>query len=200
MTAVAFDPDRHEYRVAGRLVPNVTRILGSLYDFSSVPPAVLEQKRAIGVAVHRAIEFDLADDLDDATIDHRIEGYIAAWRKYRRERKYRHVHSERRVFHPGFNYAGTLDLFGHGLGYRNKPAPLLIDLKTTFDVHPAVALQTAAYQNALAVEYPAAKTSERMALQLKPDGNYREHWFQDPKDWPVFLAFLTTENWKGLHQ
>jgi hypothetical protein len=199
MDCLTFDPVAHQYRLDGRVIPGVTSVLAPLYDLSAIPRDVLERKRQIGEAVHRAIELDLANDLDDATIDPAIVGYLDAWRRYRRERRYEPIASERRVVHPQFRYAGTLDLFGRALNRAGRFVPVLMDLKTTFDVHPAVALQTAAYKNALMLELREAGKSERMALQLKPGGTYHEEWFADPKDWPTFLSFVTTHNWKATH-
>lgn len=198
--AIAFDAATHTYRVNGRLTPNVTRILEPLYDFSGIPRDVLERKKQIGEAVHRAIEFDLLNDLDDSTIDPQIAGYIAAWRLYRVEREYKHALSECRVAHLAFGYAGTLDLYGEArLKRASKRGLVVIDLKTTFDIHPAVALQTAAYRAALAFENKSAAKAARMALQLKPDGTYHEEWFEDESDFAIFLSFLQAHNWRATH-
>ena len=63
---LTFDPEKHEYRINGVLVPSVSQILAPLYDFSKIPRDVLERKRQIGTAIHKAIELDLLGDLDVA--------------------------------------------------------------------------------------------------------------------------------------
>lgn len=198
---IEFAEEGHEYRVDGRRVPSVTQVLAPLYDLDAIPPAVLSHKRAIGQAVHRAIEFDLQDDLDEATLHPEVAPYMAGWRKWRIDRGFESFASEKRVAHPIYGYAGTLDLHGRItkklFPEKHAPGETVIDLKTTFDIADAVGLQLAAYQNALG---PQAKSDKRLALQLKPDGTYFERWFADPKDWPVFLAFLTCMNWKEIHK
>lgn len=201
---IEFNAERHEYRVDGRLVPNVTSILAPLYDLDGIPRAVLERKRAIGQAVHRAIELELQDDLDESTVHEDVAPYLPAWRRWRVDRGFELIASERKVAHPLYGYAGTLDLRGRLTikfpREKAAPGPATIDLKTTFEVKDPVGLQLAAYQGAEAAGGdPAAKRDRRLALQLKPDGTYVERFFDDPKDWPVFLSFLTCHNWKEIH-
>lgn len=198
---IEFAEEGHEYRVDGRRVPSVTQVLAPLYDLDCIPAAVLAHKRAIGQAVHRAIEFELQDDLDETTLHPEVAPYMAGWRKWRIDRGFELIASEKRVAHLVYGYAGTLDLRGRLTKKfpreRTVPGPTIIDLKTTFDIADAIGLQLAAYKNAYGAE---AHGDKRLALQLKPDGTYREKFFDDPKDWPVFLAFLTTKNWKELHK
>lgn len=200
---LTFDRARHAYALNGRAIPSVTQVLEPLYDFASIPRETLERKRQIGSAVDFAITLDLENDLDEGSIAPEVEGYIAGWRKYRADRQYQHVAAQRKVCHPTYGVAGTLDLFGMTLRERKRESYELvhavIDVKATFDMHPAVRLQTAAYQTMLGLEVPAAAEACRMGLQLKPDGTYEEHWFDDPRDWAVFLAYLTTRNWAALN-
>jgi hypothetical protein len=198
---LTFDRERHEYRLDGRLVPSVTQVLAPCYDFANIPAEVLARKRALGQAVHRAIEFDLEGDLDESTIAAEIAPYVEAWRRFRADREYQPLLSEHRVVHAKFGYAGTLDLFGTTLREvkprKFKRVHALIDIKNTFVVARAVGLQTVAYREALKASHggPGVADAHRMALQLRPDATYDEHWFDSPKDFPVFLNFLATHNW-----
>src|ERR1019366_315802 len=67
-----FDEKRHIYRnTKGTIVPSTTQVFSILgcNDFEGVPPDVLEWKRIYGTAVHRAIEFLVAGDLDWDSLD-----------------------------------------------------------------------------------------------------------------------------------
>jgi len=187
---IELDPLRHVYRLDGNIVPNVTRVLLDLYDWGPVIPEVLEHKRQIGIAVHRAIELDLADDLDRESLDLAIEGYFDAWVKFRRETRFQCHLSECWVASRKFGYAGTLDLAGVFNGVQ-----ALIDIKCTHEVHPAAALQTAAYLRA-ATEMGFIRQARRFALYLRSKGNYRLEPHIDQNDYPVFLACLSRYNWR----
>ena len=160
---IELDQAQHVYRLDGAVVPNVTRILGDLYSWDSIPPDALERKRQIGSAVHRAIELDLADDLDPASLDTQVEGYFEAWRRFRREKRLHCYLSECWVASKKFRYAGTLDLAGKMDGVE-----VLIDIKCTAQAHPASALRTAAYLHA-ATEMGFKRRARRFALYLQPD-------------------------------
>jgi len=193
-----FDAASHTYTLGEEVLPSVTTVLRQFYDFSMVAPDVLERKRQIGVAVHKAIELDLAGDLDDASLAPDWAGYFGAWRKFMRETGLTDADFgaiERPLHHPTYKFAGTPDLtlcLDRAWG--------VLDMKTTYDLHPAVALQTAAYrelENAN-VKNGEHKIERRYALRLRENGTYRLDEFKDRGDWGVFLAALTVHNyWKG---
>jgi hypothetical protein len=188
------DPVAHRYRLDGAEVPSVTQVLRGLYDFSDLRPGVLEHKRQIGEALHRAIELDLKDDLDISTLDPGLVGYFDGWTRFRRETRFEYLLSERQVASKKFRYAGTLDMGGLIDG-----AESLIDGKTTAALHPAVALQTAAYLNAASEMGLIRSNARRYALRLKPDGTYVLDQHSDRNDFAVFLSCLSLHNWKNRH-
>jgi len=190
---IELDPARHLYRLDGKVVPNVTRVLGDLYDWSLVAPEILEHKRQIGAAVHRAIALDLEDDLDPASLDPQLEGYFEAWRRFRRETRFHCSLSECWVASKKFRYAGTLDFAGSLEG-----SDVLIDAKST-EPHPGTSLQTAAYLHA-ACETGLLSRAKRFALYLKPEGAYRLEPHVNQNDFPVFLACLSRYNWRSSHR
>jgi hypothetical protein len=66
---------------------------------------------------------------------------------------------ERRVFHPGDFYCGTLD----GVFARPSGLVVLIDIKLGDPFDAAAHLQTAAYQAAFAIDHPDIAIHERWA-------------------------------------
>ena len=187
---IDFDAARHLYRINGAVVPNVTRVLADLYDWDSVPAQTLERKRQIGSAVHRAIELDIQDNLDESSIDPQAAGYFEAWRRFGKEKRFACHLAERQVGSWRFRYAGTLDLAGDMSG-----ADVLIDIKTTYQLHPGSGLQTAAYLYAASEMQLIGASAKRFALRLQADGAYRIQPHQDKNDFPVFLACLSRHNW-----
>ena len=67
-----FDEKFHRYRnTKGTIIPSTTQVFSILgcNDFDGVPADVLEWKRNYGRAVHKAIEFLVAGDLDWDSLD-----------------------------------------------------------------------------------------------------------------------------------
>ena len=57
---VEFDSEEHIYKVDGKIIPNVSTILGTTLfknKYGDVPLEVLEKARMFGSEVHNAIEF-----------------------------------------------------------------------------------------------------------------------------------------------
>jgi hypothetical protein len=187
---LTFDKERHAYAVDGVPVPSVTQVLAPLYDYSRVNRDVLAAKAELGTAVHAACELDDAGDLDEASVHELVRPYLDGYRAFKRDVVAGAIATELRVHHPLLRYAGTLDLLTE---FRGES--WLIDWKTPLSINPAVALQTVAYAQALPPEFQG-RSWKRAALQLKADGKYRLHEFNDPNDWPTFVAMLTVHRWK----
>ena len=189
ITVLEFDEAKHEYRWCGEVVPSVTQILKPLSDFSRIPPDVLERKRQIGTATHKAIELHLTGGVELESIDPAVLPYFNAFLRFEEENQFRMEQCETRVHHHLYRYAGTLDLIG-----PVKSGPLaLIDLKTAAEFSPAWGPQTAAYYQATA---PFAATMDRAALQLRDDGTYRYHRLTRAGDFATFLACLNIYNFQ----
>lgn len=201
---VTFEPLRHEYMLPnGTLVPSVTEILravGVSTDFEGLASLgrrvadAIDLKREIGHALHAdAHAFD-DDDLDWTTVDPRVEPYLRAWVTFRENTGLVPTVRERRVYHPVYGYAGTLDgIFALPAGRR-----ALVDIKTGDPDDSGCAYQTAAYLAAYVAEHPEHHEreliSERWGVQLVPDRAvpYRICRYTDWQDFPRFQAFLTT--------
>jgi hypothetical protein len=170
----------------------VTQVLGTLYDLDRIPHDVLEHKRQIGVALDALIELDLKDDLLEESIDPALEGYVKAWRLFRREKNFVPIELQRPVYSKTFRFAGTPDAWGSLDGHA-----ALIDWKTTYAMHPAVALQTAAYERAgheSTAGWP--RNMRRYGVQFKPDGTYNIVPYENKQDWGTFLSLLSVWNWR----
>jgi hypothetical protein len=193
-----FDEGTHRYWLDGRPVPSVTQVLApSRADLLAIPSDILERKRALGVAVHRATELiDLGEELDPDSLDETWLPYIAAWRKFRAEVDFQITHVERKVWHRQMRYAGTLDRFG----ILEKRWPTVIDVKCSAQLHPSYGPQLAAYARGHAhIEEPDREMEvryRRFVVQLKPDGTYRMPEYTNPLDWAGFAGLLAFNQWK----
>lgn len=193
---LTFDQDKHEYRWQGRIVPSVTQILKPLRDFSGIPAEVLIRKRDIGVALHAAVALDIGDDLDEDTVDEAVRPYLIAWREFRRENNLHQAdfgEVEQPMVHALHRYAGTPDL----TVFLNRRWSL-IDLKTETAIHPATAVQTAAYLE-MVNSRSGSKVLDRFGLQLRADGSYRLEQYKDKQDFNIFISLLNVHRWKESH-
>ena len=185
---LTFDEAAHAYRWNGLLVPSVTQILRPLYDFSAIHPAVLENKRQIGTAVHLTCELIDQGTLDAASISPEIAGYVVAYREFLQAKRPEWAMVEARHYNPSFQYAGTLDRAG------DMDGPALLDVKTGPE-SAAIGVQLAAYQKAANLP----PNTRRYSLHLRADGTYRLIEHTDRNDWPLFLSLLNLHNWKVKH-
>lgn len=189
--SLTFDSAKHEYRWRDEIVPSVTAVLSLVQDLSAIPPAVLERKRSIGVAVDRAITLSINDDLDESSVSPEWEGYFRGWQKFLTDYGvYRADFGEvqKPHYHAQFWFAGTPDLT-----LSLERIWWLLDVKTTYSVEPVHALQTAAYTELVNwnTQKGQAKLSKRGALYLKPNGTYHLEEHRARSDWLNFLACLT---------
>jgi hypothetical protein len=197
---LSFDEAAHQYFWQGKPVVNVTRVLKPLVDYSHIPDAVLETARRKGVAVHRMVELDAAGDLDTTTIPDWMQGCYRALCRFKDETGFEVWASERKLYHPNYQYAGTLDLVGLMPKLKNAQGPCLVDLKRSFYAGPVIGVQLAAYKEPWdKAEGKDMRIRHRFALRLDEDGKYRLEPFEDTADFSVFLSLLTIHNWKERH-
>jgi hypothetical protein len=208
---LTFDPVAHHYFWNGRRVPSVTQVLEPLFDWSSVPHAVLERKRQIGQAVHQAIHLELTVGVDPASIDPACVPYFAAWKRFCSECKFEPLLVEQRVYcnlgqllgkKRHLEYAGTPDEWGL---FQGEPA--LIDWKCSmFLNYEAVGSQTAAYLFALVHGHKIGSMADkRFAVKLMGDGRYKvERYRALDEDLQRFIFYLeqrrtAEEAWQQKH-
>lgn len=181
-----YKAETHQYFLDGDELPSVTRILAPLHDFLGIPPAVLQHAADRGKAIHRAIELDCANDLDDATLHPELVPYIKAWRKFFVDWEPEIISTEKQVYHAALRYAGTLDA-----KMRARGVLYYVDYKATAQLPPTASLQLKAYQTAdQELDGKNSEELKRAVLWLKKDGTYC--FVEQPDtDWPVFLQLLS---------
>jgi hypothetical protein len=194
---LTFDEPSHTYRYDGVVVPNVTRVIGHLTDYSHIPADALAKAQAEGKAVHRMVEMSCNGIL--GVIPEWMKPHREAWGKFLTETGFEPVLSEHKVYSPAHRCAGTLDLFGE---FRNIPSmkgAALIDVKRSFYGGPAIGLQLAGYDVLLRADKSMPRVWHRFALRLDKDGKYRLNEYEDRDDEAAFLACLQQYRWKQKH-
>ena len=104
-----FDPITHRYLDDnGGIIQATTKILRDAdlsHDFTGIDPWYADK----GHAVHSAAEFFDKGTLDLDSVDPQIEGYLDAYRAFRRDLPLDILGIEVRLWHPRYRYAGTID-------------------------------------------------------------------------------------------
>lgn len=144
-----FDEAKHIYRnESGIIVPSTTQVFAilGLSDFNGIPQDVLEWKRNYGIAVHRAIEFLVAGDLDWDSLDEAIIPAISGLEQFLKRVEYEHEAAEERRVHSlfGMEYGLTIDLKG-SIIHQGKRRKTVIDLKSGIKFSPSWGWQLGGY-------------------------------------------------------
>lgn len=200
--AITFDPEEHRYTIDDGVEESVTQVLSEcgISDFSGVDPDVLWWAQQRGTMVHRAAHFINQHNLDPATVDDRIAGYVEAWRAFRRDHELQVHHSEhivhRRLTIRGgavivpnrtdLHIIGTLDV----AGLIKKHGPIILDIKTGEETE-SWPIQLASY--AMAYTDRSRYTHKRLVTKLDRGGTYRLFWYpmrDFDRDWGKFYAAL----------
>lgn len=188
-----FNEEKHEYTAEGQNAPisSVTQILKLLSDryYRNINKAVLMQKAHLGTAVHKCIEYEIQGVLDYYSVKDEWQGYFKAFKEWQKIYNPEFIESEKKL---ACNlYAGTIDCI-----CKIQNEIYIIDWKTTEDLLPIVALQTAGYailvQNLK--EYKGQEI-KRGALQLKSDGKFKFEIYQDKNDYSIFEKLLDVYFW-----
>lgn len=158
-----FEEESHTYFWNGEVVPSVNQIL---QDIGIINTSFMRGGAERGKAVHLACQ--ILDEGDEVDVAPEIEGYVQAFRKFKRENYYKPILIEEKVYHHELNYAGTLDRTCLLNGYST-----LLDLKTSQSIQRYVGLQIIGYRLAL------GQPMRRATLQLKREGDYAIRYFDD---------------------
>jgi hypothetical protein len=183
-----FIEDTHTYLESGQVRVSCTQALtrAGLIDFSMVPDDILIPARDRGTGVHLCTEYiDRHGQCDPTWITDDYRPRVNAWNRFKTEsRIYITSIEERRIAQLGtVRYGMTFDRVGF-MG----PAPALIDIKTGM-ISPVAALQLALYECGLTGQ-PRLGYLRRLVVQLRADGTYRVHRFDDPTDLDIARAVL----------
>lgn len=189
---IIFDEASHRYFMDGVEYPSVSTVLQMFCDFSRIPKDVLEFKRKIGRAVHKAIELYESGTLDVDTVDDVVMPYLESWIKFKTVKPFRVIAAEQIVYSKKHRIAGRLDF---NVVFDESPDIWQIDAKCVAQMAPETALQTSAYV-ACWEEMGRDKIKRRGGLQLQPDGSIARLFpYTDKSDLPVFLNALNLFRW-----
>jgi hypothetical protein len=144
-----FDEKRHLYRnVKGTIVPSTTQVFSILgcNDFDGVPQDVLEWKRIYGTAVHKAVEFLVAGDLDWDSLDETIIPAVTGLEQKLKALQFKYEAAEEMRVHNlfGMEYGLTVDLRGT-IVHQGKTRNAVIDLKSGVKFSPTWRWQLGGY-------------------------------------------------------
>lgn len=156
-----FEEETHSYFLGAERLPGVTSILKPLYDFSAVPPDVLQRAALYGTAVHKTVELYLMGDLDETDLDPALALPLDGFKRWQDDHPDYNMDTadiEAPGYHPKLKYAGTPDLDGEDflIDLKSRPVNMLVD-----------PLQLAAY-NAF-----RGGDRDRFVLELRQDGTYQ---------------------------
>ncbi len=179
----------NRYVREGRKVWGVTDVIreaGAGVDFSMVPRAVLQAGIDRGNAVHTAIQFLAEDDLDRATVDPAIAGYVAAYEQFVVDTGYRPIVAEVPMYSSVYDLCGQPDQLGWFRTMR-----ILFDIKTASAPSPGpLGLQLAAYEHLCGVLWPREPLQRVYLFQPRADGTYRFRQVSTDRAWRVFQYCL----------
>lgn len=201
---LTFDEAPHRYYWNGTPVPSVTQIIAPLTSYAMVPADALELARQKGQAVHKLVELWAAGDLDEATLPEWMLPVYEWWLKFVSDSGIEILASERKVYHPTYRYAGTLDIKCRLRGFTGIG---IVDVKRSFLAGGAIGLQTAAYREAenVGARNNVDRVRWRAALRLREDAPYRLINDRDDPDifgkddFQVFASQLILNRWKEKH-
>lgn len=184
MPDLTFNPELHEYRIDGHVVPSVTQILSEagLVD----DRWYTEESQFRGRFVHLMTALDDQCELNEEMVHDEYLGYLKAWRRFKADTKCEILSIEERVCNSTYRYAGTTD---RRLTWNG---PLYIaDIKTGAPAwwHK---IQTAGYWICDGID-----AASRCTIYLNCDGTWKAR-IQDAHayDTDVFRAALTIANAK----
>lgn len=196
---LSFQAEPHTYFLPGGLrVPSVTQILeavGVSVDFEDIATrstwiaSRIEFKRRLGTAVHADCHAYDDDDLEFSLVHPDVLPFVRAWGVCRDNLRLHPVARERRVFHRGCFYCGTLD----GIFETPDGKRILIDIKTGDPESAAAHLQTAAYEAAYILDHQLETIDERWSVQLIPERKAQPYQITNysarPDSWRDFAKF-----------
>ena len=189
-----FDEKEHNYFIDEIKVPSVTQIIQDILpvDFRFVHPKLLERAKNFGKAVHKATELNDKGILDGLTVDEPLIAYLLAWQRFKEDFKVELRGVEIAMYSPKYMFAGTIDRVAVVNGVFT-----IIDIKTSSQISPTTALQTAGYRllNKGGLEPPWP--DNRLCVRLTAKGKYQVKEYNDEQDEKVFLSCLTLYHYKN---
>jgi hypothetical protein len=175
-----------------------------MVNYEFIKKEVLERKSAIGVAVHAAVQYLCEGCLDWNTVADEAMPYVVAAETWINEQGFKSEQQEGQgicVLPGGAAYGYMFDHLGTML-YKGRQRNVIMDLKTTVAISVTCKWQTAAYALA-APKLPAGERYLRCILQVKADGSFRPHYYEDRTDeasWQFLLFTAILGINEGLYE
>lgn len=197
--SLEFNPENHEYKLDGVVIPSVTQALKILSDeiYRGISEAVMAAAADRGVKVHLACELHDKGVLDEDQLDPVLAPYLAGWKKFLSETGFIVTHNEAKIWSESFRYAGTLDRVG--VFADKKQERVMIDIKARAKLTAETGPQLAGYKAAFEEMHPDRKIKKRFAVNLKKDGKYEMKEYSDRGDLKTFLSCLNIKTWRDKH-
>lgn len=193
-----FEAEKHIYRdMTGRVIPGNTTLLKEygIVNLDGVPQERLDFKSALGTAVHYATHLWDTGDLDESSLDPRIEPYFRAYQKFREITGFEARFTELPLWSKKFGFCTTLDKQGP-LVWKGIERESIIELKCVWEMQPSNMPQTAAQDIAFEENFKTIKNKSRFGLQLKETGDYDIQEYTNPRDRQVFLACIEIQRFR----
>lgn len=199
---LTFNPENHEYRFNGTVVPSVTTVLKSvgIPDLSFVDRNVLEKACAFGTSVHLACELWDKGTLDETDLDVELVPMLMQWKRLKNSVFDTHgepdiVLNEIPLYSTRYRFAGTLD---RGYLYVKTGTLVILDLKTGITAKQAP-IQTSAYVELVKENSDVhVRKVIRYTAHILHDsevGKLEEH--KNPSDFYLFQSALNIYRFKN---
>ncbi len=177
-----FIEDTHTYLDAGSPRQSATQMLKSagLVNYDGIKPDVLEEARRRGVHLHAMTEaHDKREEVDPLWMSEKEWNYFQGYLAFLRDTRVRWSEVERRMVVTlfGCRVGMTFDR----LGLWRDGMRALGELKFTAAPSPVWGIQLAIYEMGVTGR-SSVGYMHRFAVQVKPNGTYKIHWFNDPAD------------------
>lgn len=183
------------YRVNGRRVPGVTTILETAGIWrSDAPEHKLEAAAERGLDVHLACADLDSGGVDWWSEDEMLAPYIAAYKQFKADFKFKPISVEEPFFNETLLIAGRPDRIGT-IWTQIGDQRLILDLKATYALAPSVEVQLAGYK----LLTREKKTTGTAALHLKKDASYRFEPYGDSGALETFVSALNVARWADRH-
>lgn len=198
-----FNEEQHTYSLQGvGVLPGPSVVLdqmGFVSEFAKASP----KSRRFGSHVHKMVQLDVNNNLDENTLSEGLLNAFLGWRKFRKD--YPQLipmldRVEKASFHPVYLYAGTPDLPMYEQK-KNYIEYYLFDIKTGVYC-PSYELQTVAYEGILKhwMKLRPSIQFNRYILFLNDKApEYRLQRLTDKTAWNAWLNTLGCYNWKKVN-
>lgn len=194
---LTFNPENHEYRWNGKVVPSVTQIMARV--------GVRENEEAPFKPVSGGffVKGDVASDFGkylhtiaealslgkSVKYDPLMKPWVNGIKKFLSDYKDKITvqETETMYYSEMYRYCGTWDLGG-----LYKYAPLVLDWKSCTTLSKTVDMQTAAYEQLRKEKFGIKKNHHRFVVQIKEDGYHVHKRYNDRVDFNKFISLVNT--------